>query len=68
MRGGRRRQGTRGKGCGSERVNGLLRFALEQERRAALSKEAAGFFAGRCNDRAERRAFEAASLAAWKRD
>ncbi|HXK03722.1 MAG TPA: hypothetical protein VMS37_15075 [Verrucomicrobiae bacterium] len=59
---------TKGKLSESERVNGLLRSALDLERRTALAEEAALFFARQSDDRLERRAYEAAGLAAWKRD
>ena len=52
----------------SERVNRLLRFALEMEKRAALESEIAGFFAGSRGDRAERRAYQSAALASWERE
>jgi Arc/MetJ family transcription regulator len=59
---------TKGKGSESERVNTLLRRALELERRAALSEEAAAFFATAPGDRKERRAFQSAGIAAWSRE
>jgi hypothetical protein len=52
----------------SERVNRLLRLALDLERQAALEREIASFFAGTQDDRAERRAFASASIAPWGRD
>jgi len=51
----------------SERVNRLLRFALDQEKRAPLEREIAGFFAANHEDRAERRAFESAARESWTR-
>ncbi len=59
---------TRGNLSESERVNRLLRFALYQEKRAALEREIAGFFAENREDRAERRAFESASRESWTRE
>jgi hypothetical protein len=58
---------TRGDLSESERVNRLLRFALDLEKRAALDREIAAFFAADREDRAERQAFEAASRASWAR-
>jgi len=58
---------TRGAASESERVNNLLRFALDLEKRASLHKEAAGFFQA-AEDRRERRAYEAATIASWARD
>jgi hypothetical protein len=52
----------------SERVNRLLRLALALERQAALEREISSFFADARDDRAERRAFESASIAAWGRN
>ena len=52
----------------SERVNTLLRYALELEKRAALHHEAASFFCESQADRAERDGFEAATTASWARD
>ena len=59
---------TKGALSESERVNRLLRRALDLERRAALDAEAASFFSSAPDDRAERRAFESVSVASWKRD
>jgi len=58
---------TKGNGSESERVNTLLRRALELEERAALSDEAAAFFASAPKDREERRAFQSAGIASWTR-
>jgi hypothetical protein len=58
---------TKGKGSESERVNTLLRRALELEKHAALSDEAAAFFADAPSDRKERRAFQSAGMASWSR-
>jgi hypothetical protein len=52
----------------SERVNSLLRAAMDLERRSALEREAASFFGPESPDREERRAFESANAAAWRRD
>jgi Arc/MetJ family transcription regulator len=59
---------TRGTLSESERVNRLLRAALEQEKRAALEREIADFFLSKPVDRAEQAAFESAALASWTRD
>ena len=59
---------TKGNLSESERVNRLLRFALDLERRAALDREIAGFFDAAPADRKERRAFESAGIASWARD
>jgi hypothetical protein len=59
---------TKGAGSESERVNTLLRFALDLERRASLHKEAAGFFRRAPDDRRERRGYQAANLRSWARD
>jgi hypothetical protein len=59
---------TRGDLSESERVNRLLRFALDLEKRAALEREIAGFFAVDRGDRAERLAFESGSRASWARE
>jgi hypothetical protein len=52
----------------SERVNRLLRFALDLEKLAALEQEIEGFFAVDREDLAERRAFESASRSSWARE
>ena len=59
---------TKGTGSESERVNKLLKLALDMERRAALQEEAAAFFSGARDDRRERRAYEAATIRSWARD
>lgn len=61
-------QRTKGNVSASERVNQLLAFALEMERRADLYLEAADFFADVPQAREERRAFQGASLRSWKRE
>jgi hypothetical protein len=59
-------QRTKGQASASERVNQLLAYALEMERKASLSQEAAEFFS-EPEDRQERRAFQKASLKSWAR-
>ena len=49
-------------------MNRLLRFALDLEKRTALEREIAGFFAAERKDRAERRALESASRSSWARE
>ncbi len=58
---------TKGRGSASERVNQLLRYALETERKASLYREAAQFFKIAPDDRRERHAFQKASLESWSR-
>ena len=60
-------ESTKGENSASERVNQLLEYALEMERKASLYKEAAEFFSGVTEDRQERRAFQRASLRSWAR-
>jgi len=52
----------------SERVNQLLKLALEMERKAELAREAEQFFNRAPDDRQERRAFQKASLKTWARE
>jgi len=59
---------TKGPQSESQRVNSLLRFALDLEKRAALDREIAGFFEDEPLARDERRAFESAAIASWTRD
>ncbi len=59
---------TKGRGSASERVNSLLRYALEMEQKAALRDEAANFFAGHKEDRKASRAFQAAGIKTWSRE
>jgi hypothetical protein len=60
---------TKGDRSASERVNELLRLALELERRDELEREAALFYsATRDKDRQEQRAFQKASLRSLTRD
>jgi hypothetical protein len=60
-------QRTKGQASASERANQLLSYALEMERKASLSEEAAKFFADAPDDRQERRAFQKASFKSWAR-
>lgn len=59
---------SRGNRSTSERVNELLKLALEQEAKEKLEREAAMFYSGNKNDRTERRAFQKASLRSLRRD
>jgi hypothetical protein len=59
---------TKGKVSASERVNHLLKYALDQERKANLYKESAIFFAGAPEEREERRAFQKAGVKSWERE
>ena len=60
---------TRGRRSRSDRVNELLRRAMELERRQALEAEAAAFFAQVPRaERAESRAFRAAGRKSLARD
>ena len=60
---------TKGTASESERVNQLLRFALDLEKKAALEQESADFFrSAPAKDRKERRAFQKATLAALARE
>jgi hypothetical protein len=58
---------TRGEVSASERVNQLLKYALETERKASLYQEAAQFFSSAPDDRPERQAFQKAGLKSWSR-
>jgi hypothetical protein len=58
---------TKGSNSASERVNQLLKYALETERKASLYQEAAEFFGSATEDRQGRRAFQKASLKPWSR-
>jgi Arc/MetJ family transcription regulator len=53
---------TKGTASESERVNQLLRTALDLEMKKARDREAADFFAETPKDRQERRAFQKAAL------
>ena len=59
---------TKGTQSESQRVNSLLRFALDLERRVALDREIARFFDDARPARDEQRAFESAAIASWTRD
>jgi hypothetical protein len=59
---------SRGDRSTSERINQLLKLALEQEAKQTLEREAATFYSGNRNDRTERRAFQKASLRSLERD
>jgi hypothetical protein len=58
---------TKGSSSASERVNQLLRYGLEMERKASLYQEAAQFFSAAPEDRRERRAFQKAGYKSWAR-
>ncbi len=58
---------SKGNGSASERVNTLLKTALEIERRNTLCEEAAEFFGTAHDDRQERRAFQNAGIKTWRR-
>jgi hypothetical protein len=59
---------TKGSRSESERVNSLLKVALDLEKKAALYQEAESFFSNVPEDRDERRAFESAGLNSWTRE
>ena len=59
---------TRGALSQSERVNRLLRLALDLERRAALDRESASFYGSSPADRTERAAFQSATIESLTRD
>lgn len=59
---------TRGALSQSERANRLLRLALDLERRAALERDSAIFYASSPADRTERRALESATIESLARD
>ena len=59
---------TKGTASESERVNQLLRTALNLEMKAARDREAADFFAGTPKDRKERRAYQKATVTALARE
>jgi hypothetical protein len=59
---------TKGRVSASERVNHLLKYALDMERKANLHQEAAQFFGTAPDDRDERRAFQKANVRAWTRE
>jgi hypothetical protein len=60
---------TKGKRSMSERVNELLKLALEQEQRKTLEQEAARFYSvANQSNRTEERAFRQASFRRMRRD
>jgi len=59
---------TKGSVSASERVNHLLKCALEQERKANLYQESALFFADAPEDREQNRAFQTAGVRSWERE
>lgn len=59
---------TKGAASESERVNSLLKFALDLEKRASLYDEASKFFSSHAGDREEREAYESANLISWTRE
>jgi hypothetical protein len=59
---------TKGRASASERVNHLLKYALEMERKANLDQEAAQFFLRSPDDREERRAYQRAAIKSWARE
>ncbi len=58
---------TRGKVSTSERVNQLLKAGLKAERQRSLQEEAAEFFQSE-EDRADRKAFQSASVRSIARE
>ncbi len=58
---------TKGSASASERVNHLLKYALEMESKADLFEEAARFFDAAPDQREERRAFQRAAVRSWAR-
>jgi Arc/MetJ family transcription regulator len=59
---------TKGTASESERVNQLLRTALDLEMKKAHEREAADFFSDAPKDRKERQAFQKAALNALARE
>ena len=59
---------TKGSDSASERVNQLLRCALETEHRARVDQEIVEFFSDVPDDREARQAFQAAGLKTWARE
>jgi hypothetical protein len=59
---------TKGSASESERVNQLLRTALDLEMKQAHDREAADFFASAPKDRKERRAFQRATVTTLARE
>jgi hypothetical protein len=58
---------TKGPVSTSQRVNELLKSALEMERKAGLAQEAAEFFESASDEREERRVFQKANVRTWTR-
>ena len=59
---------TKGSASASERVNHLLKYALEMEGKAELFEEAARFFAAAPDQSEERRGFQRAAVRSWARE
>ena len=59
---------TKGNGSASERVNELLKRAILLEQNEKLESEAAAFYAGSPEPRAEAKAFQKAALRTLNRD
>jgi hypothetical protein len=59
---------TKGAHSESERVNRLLRFALDLEKRAELEQESASFFGSAPDEKESRRAYQSAAVRTWVRD
>ncbi len=59
---------TKGDRSASERVNELLKLAIQQEQYDRLEAEAAAFFGGDNTGRQEARAFQKAGLRVMERD
>jgi hypothetical protein len=59
---------TKGTQSVSQRVNNLLKYALQLEQRAQLHEEIAHFFTGNTPDREERAAFQSATVKSLTRD
>jgi hypothetical protein len=60
---------TKGEQSASERVNDMLRRAMQEEKCQRLEKEAQAFFsAGGAKDRKETRAFQKAAIRTFQRD
>ena len=60
-------EATKGDGSVSERVNRLLKLAIQQERYEALEAEATVFFSGARTERYEAAAFQKAALRTFSR-
>ena len=60
---------TRGRASTSERLNDLLRIAMQMEQRESLEQQAQSFYSGaRNSDREGTRAFKRAAIRAQRRD